>query len=69
MKESAEIACSYVAANLDAFDGDPAFFDQAFVHLHVPEGLHPRMARVPASRWPPRCCPLPGAGAPPGWPP
>jgi ATP-dependent Lon protease len=42
MRESAEIAYSYVAAHLKAFKGDPAFFDKAFVHLHVPEGATPK---------------------------
>ncbi|PTU76107.1 endopeptidase La [Pseudomonas mangrovi] len=42
MKESAEIAYSYVAANLAQYRGDPGFFDQAFVHLHVPEGATPK---------------------------
>ncbi len=42
MKESAEIAYSYVSSNLKTFKGDPAFFDQAFVHLHVPEGATPK---------------------------
>lgn len=38
MKESAEIAYSYVVANLERFKANPAFFDDSFVHLHVPEG-------------------------------
>jgi ATP-dependent Lon protease len=38
MKESADIAYSYVSSHLEEFRGDPAFFDGAFVHLHVPEG-------------------------------
>jgi len=42
MKESAEIAYSYVTAHLKDFKGDPNFFDQAFVHLHVPEGATPK---------------------------
>ncbi|MFN2337557.1 MAG: endopeptidase La [Gammaproteobacteria bacterium] len=42
MRESAEIAYSYIAAHLKAFQGDPAFFDKAFVHLHVPEGATPK---------------------------
>ncbi len=42
MRESAEIAYSYLASNSDAFDVDPAFFDSAFVHLHVPEGATPK---------------------------
>jgi ATP-dependent Lon protease len=42
MRESAEIAYSYVTANLETFDGDPAFFDETYVHLHVPEGATPK---------------------------
>jgi len=42
MKESAEIAYSYVSSNLKRFKGDPGFFDTSFVHLHVPEGATPK---------------------------
>ncbi|MFO7593953.1 MAG: endopeptidase La [Pseudomonadota bacterium] len=42
MRESAEIAYSYVSSHLKQFEGDPAFFDAAFVHLHVPEGATPK---------------------------
>ena len=42
MRESAEIAYSYVASHLPDYQGDPAFFDEAFVHLHVPEGATPK---------------------------
>ncbi len=42
MKESAEIAYSYVSSHLKAFKGDPGFFDAAFVHLHLPEGATPK---------------------------
>ncbi|MCC7122569.1 MAG: endopeptidase La [Gammaproteobacteria bacterium] len=42
MRESAEIAYSYVSSHLADYDGDPAFFDEAFVHLHVPEGATPK---------------------------
>jgi ATP-dependent Lon protease len=42
MRESAEIAHSYIAANLARFGGNEEFFDQAFVHLHVPEGATPK---------------------------
>ncbi len=38
MKESAEIAYSYVASNLAQF----AQLDEAFLHLHVPEGATPK---------------------------
>ena len=55
MKESAEIAYSYISSNLKKFGGDAGFFDQAFVHLHVPEGATPRMAPAPASPWPAPC--------------
>ncbi|WP_285259639.1 endopeptidase La [Halopseudomonas bauzanensis] len=42
MKESAEIAYSYICANLVEFQADRAFFDEAFVHMHVPEGATPK---------------------------
>ena len=42
MKESAEIAYSYVSSNLAQFGADSKFFDEAFVHLHVPEGATPK---------------------------
>lgn len=42
MKESAEIAYSYICANLERFKADTAFFDEAFVHMHVPEGATPK---------------------------
>jgi ATP-dependent Lon protease len=42
MKESAEIAYSYISSHLKPFKGDPKFFDAAFVHLHVPEGATPK---------------------------
>ncbi len=42
MKESAEIAYSYVASHLKEFKADPAFFDSSFVHLHIPEGATPK---------------------------
>ncbi|MDX1635677.1 MAG: endopeptidase La [Marinobacter sp.] len=42
MKESAEIAYSYISSNLKRFKADTAFFDKSFVHLHVPEGATPK---------------------------
>ncbi|MGB0749165.1 MAG: endopeptidase La [Magnetospiraceae bacterium] len=42
MRESAEIAYSYVQGNLEALGGKPAFFDNCLVHLHVPEGATPK---------------------------
>jgi ATP-dependent Lon protease len=42
MRESAEIAYSYIASNLAKFKGDVEFFDKAYVHLHVPEGATPK---------------------------
>ncbi len=42
MKESAEIAYSYISSHLKPYQGDPKFFDAAFVHLHVPEGATPK---------------------------
>jgi ATP-dependent Lon protease len=42
MKESAEIAYSYVASHLKQYKADQAFFDSSFVHLHIPEGATPK---------------------------
>jgi len=42
MRESAEIAYSYVVANLGSFGSDATFFDNALIHLHVPEGATPK---------------------------
>jgi ATP-dependent Lon protease len=42
MRESAEIAYSHIAANPSRYPDDPGFFDNAFVHLHVPEGATPK---------------------------
>ena len=42
MRESAEIAYSFVSSNLKRFKGDTTFFDKSFVHLHVPEGATPK---------------------------
>lgn len=42
MRESAEIAYSYVVSNLDSYGGDPEFFDKTMVHLHVPAGATPK---------------------------
>ncbi|SFU42785.1 endopeptidase La [Halomonas korlensis] len=42
MKESANIAYSYVLGHLNEYGADSDFFDSAFVHLHVPEGATPK---------------------------
>jgi ATP-dependent Lon protease len=42
MKESSEIAYSYVSGHIQRFGGDPAWFKDAMVHLHVPEGATPK---------------------------
>ncbi|MEH6492806.1 endopeptidase La [Halopseudomonas sp.] len=42
MKESAEIAYSYLCANLKTYQADKSFFDDAYVHLHVPAGATPK---------------------------
>ena len=42
MQESANIAYSYLSAHLEDYQADPKFFDEAFVHLHVPEGATPK---------------------------
>jgi ATP-dependent Lon protease len=42
MKESAEIAYGYVVSHAVQFGTDPAFFEKAFIHLHVPAGATPK---------------------------
>ncbi|MDF1822772.1 MAG: endopeptidase La [Alcanivoracaceae bacterium] len=42
MRESSDIAFSYVSANAARFGIDPHWFDDASVHLHVPEGATPK---------------------------
>ena len=42
MKESAEIAYSYVTANADRFGVDIGFFENSTIHLHVPAGATPK---------------------------
>ena len=42
MKESAEIAYSYVASHLEQFEVPQDRLDEAFLHLHVPEGATPK---------------------------
>jgi ATP-dependent Lon protease len=42
MKESAAIAYSYIIANAASLHGDEELFEDAFVHLHAPEGATPK---------------------------
>ena len=42
MRESAEIAYSYIISHLEKYGCDTDFFDNTFVHLHVPEGATPK---------------------------
>jgi ATP-dependent Lon protease len=42
MQESAEIAYTYIGANLEMFGARTDFFDNISVHLHVPEGATPK---------------------------
>ena len=42
MQESAEIAYTYIGANLEKLGARPDFFDKILVHLHVPEGATPK---------------------------
>jgi ATP-dependent Lon protease len=42
MKESAEIAYGYVVGHAKKYAADPEFFEEAFVHLHVPAGATPK---------------------------
>ncbi|SDJ50426.1 ATP dependent PIM1 peptidase. Serine peptidase. MEROPS family S16 [Ferrimonas sediminum] len=42
MKESAEIAFSFISSHLSQYDVEENYFDKRFVHLHVPEGATPK---------------------------
>ncbi|HKI74269.1 MAG TPA: endopeptidase La [Pseudomonadales bacterium] len=42
MKESAQIAYSYVTSHASELGVDETFFDEAVIHLHVPEGATPK---------------------------
>ncbi|HSW40672.1 MAG TPA: endopeptidase La, partial [Acidobacteriota bacterium] len=42
MVESADIAYSYVMAHLEKYGAKPDFFDERFVHIHVPAGATPK---------------------------
>ena len=42
MKESAEIAYSYVSSKAAKYGVSKEFFEKAFIHLHVPEGATPK---------------------------
>lgn len=42
MRESAEIAYSYVMANAERWGAKESFFDKSLVHLHVPAGATPK---------------------------
>jgi len=42
MRESAEIAYSYISSELARFGAPAEFYDKALVHLHVPEGATPK---------------------------
>ena len=42
MQESAAIALSHVRANAKTFGIEDGYFDDAFIHIHVPEGATPK---------------------------
>jgi len=42
MVESAEIAYSYIMANIEGYGAEPDFFDKRMVHIHVPAGATPK---------------------------
>jgi ATP-dependent Lon protease len=42
MRESAEIAYGYILSHAEEFGADPRFFENSFIHLHVPAGATPK---------------------------
>jgi ATP-dependent Lon protease len=65
MKESADIAYGYIVSHAQEFGADPAFFGNAYIHLHVPAGATPKdgpsagITMASALRW--RATSRPGA--------
>ncbi len=62
MKESAEIAYSYVSSNLKQFGGDPASSTKRSSTCTFLKAPRPRTARVPASPWQVPVVPRPRPG-------
>ncbi|HSF48219.1 MAG TPA: endopeptidase La [Burkholderiales bacterium] len=56
MKESADIAYSYISSNLQQFKGDLAFSMGRLSIFMCPKGRRVKTVRAPASPWRPRCC-------------
>jgi len=42
MTESAELAYSFILANIGRYSGNSQLFDNATIHVHVPEGATPK---------------------------
>lgn len=42
MKESAQIAWSYLASKIKDYAPEKVFFEKSFVHMHIPEGATPK---------------------------
>ena len=42
MRESAELAYSYICSNLKQLGADAHYFEQSAIHLHIPEGATPK---------------------------
>jgi ATP-dependent Lon protease len=42
MKESSQIAWSYLHSFVDKYNGNKGFFDKSQVHVHIPEGATPK---------------------------
>jgi ATP-dependent Lon protease len=42
MRESAELAYSFISSHLSELGANPQFYDVAAIHLHVPEGATPK---------------------------
>ena len=42
MQESAQIAYSYIAANMEKYGAQETALDRSYIHLHVPEGATPK---------------------------
>lgn len=51
MKESVSAAQTVVRARAQSYGIDAERFEKEDLHIHVPEGLRPKMGPVPGSQW------------------
>ncbi len=51
MKESAQAGISFIRSVAEQYEIPKEFFEKHDIHIHIPEGAVPKMARLPVLRW------------------